>query len=51
MEKKHRYAMLAAIVHIVLGDWEALVYDLSDMDVVRPGVNLQSVILVKYTLL
>ncbi|KAJ0963777.1 hypothetical protein J5N97_028899 [Dioscorea zingiberensis] len=43
MEKKHQLAMLASIVHIVNGDWGALVYDLVEMDVVRPGVNLRMV--------
>ena len=46
MEKKHQFAMLAAIVHIVNGDWESLVYSLVDMDVVRPGVNLRRVVMV-----
>lgn len=43
MEKKHQLAMLASIVHIVNGDWGVLVYDLTLMDVVRPGVNLRFV--------
>ncbi|XP_073012032.1 uncharacterized protein [Typha latifolia] len=43
MEKKHQLAMLASIVHIVNGDWGALVYDLTQMDVVRPGTNLRRV--------
>ncbi|XP_039122584.1 uncharacterized protein slr1919 [Dioscorea cayenensis subsp. rotundata] len=43
MEKKHQLAMLASIVHIVNGDWGALVYDLVEMDVVRPGVNFRRV--------
>ncbi|EHA8590377.1 hypothetical protein COCNU_scaffold017833G000020 [Cocos nucifera] len=34
MEKKHQLAMLASIMHIVNGDWGALVYDLTEMDIV-----------------
>lgn len=41
MEKKHQLAMLASIVHIVNGDWGSLVYDLNDMDVIRPGTNIR----------
>ncbi|KAK6144798.1 hypothetical protein DH2020_021618 [Rehmannia glutinosa] len=41
MEKKHQFAMLASIVHIVNGDWASLVYDLTEMDVVRPGTNIR----------
>ncbi|XP_048325890.2 uncharacterized protein LOC107413651 [Ziziphus jujuba] len=40
MEKKHQFAMLASIVHIVNGDWESLVRALTEMDVVRPGTNI-----------
>ncbi|KAF3969324.1 hypothetical protein CMV_006874 [Castanea mollissima] len=43
MEKKHQYAMLASIVHIVNGDWESLVRALTEMDVVRPGTNIRRV--------
>ncbi|KAF8395210.1 hypothetical protein HHK36_019153 [Tetracentron sinense] len=43
MEKKHQFAMLASIVHIVNGDWASLVYALIEMDVVRPGTNLRRV--------
>ncbi|KAJ4906807.1 Protein kinase superfamily protein [Raphanus sativus] len=39
MERKHQLAMLASIVHIVNGDWSSLVEALTDMDVIRPGVN------------
>ncbi|KAK9168875.1 hypothetical protein Syun_001015 [Stephania yunnanensis] len=41
MEKKHQFAMLSSIVHIVSGDWAALVHDLIEMDVVRPGTNIR----------
>ncbi|KAG0447858.1 hypothetical protein HPP92_028112, partial [Vanilla planifolia] len=41
MKKEHQIAMLASIIHIVNGDWGALVYDLTSMDVVRPGTNLR----------
>ncbi|XP_075502798.1 uncharacterized protein LOC142540491 isoform X2 [Primulina tabacum] len=41
MEKRHQFAMLASIVHIVNGDWASLVYDLTEMDVIRPGTNIQ----------
>ncbi|KZV24276.1 hypothetical protein F511_01758 [Dorcoceras hygrometricum] len=41
MEKRHRFAMLASIVHIVNGDWASLVYDLTEMDIIRPGTNIQ----------
>ncbi|KAL2526449.1 Protein kinase superfamily protein [Abeliophyllum distichum] len=43
MEKKHQFAMLASILHIVNGDWAALVHDLTEMDVVRPGTNIRLV--------
>uniref|UniRef100_A0A7N0V8P3 Protein kinase domain-containing protein n=1 Tax=Kalanchoe fedtschenkoi TaxID=63787 RepID=A0A7N0V8P3_KALFE len=45
MQRKHQLAMLASTLHIVYGDWAALVYALKDMDVVRPGVNLNRVIM------
>ncbi|XP_051121560.1 uncharacterized protein LOC127244976 [Andrographis paniculata] len=41
MEKRHQFAMLASIVHIVNGDWASLVHDLTEMDVIRPGTNLR----------
>ncbi|KAL5710076.1 hypothetical protein ACHQM5_020683 [Ranunculus cassubicifolius] len=43
MEKKHQFAMLSSIVHIVNGDWASLVNDLTDMDVARPGTNIRRV--------
>ncbi|XP_070031194.1 uncharacterized protein [Nicotiana tomentosiformis] len=43
MKRKHQYAMLASIVHIVNGDWGSLVLDLTEMDVVTPGTNLRLV--------
>ncbi|KAJ6772949.1 PROTEIN KINASE SUPERFAMILY PROTEIN [Salix koriyanagi] len=43
MEKKHRFAMLAAIVHIVNGDWASLMHSLIDMDVVKPGTNIRRI--------
>ncbi|KAG6475958.1 hypothetical protein ZIOFF_065190 [Zingiber officinale] len=49
MEKKHQLAMLSAIVHIVNGDWNALVYDLMEMDVGRPGTNLRRVAMFEVT--
>uniref|UniRef100_A0A1J3HHL7 Protein kinase domain-containing protein n=1 Tax=Noccaea caerulescens TaxID=107243 RepID=A0A1J3HHL7_NOCCA len=39
MERKHQLAMLASIVHIVNGDWASLVEALTDMDVIKAGVN------------
>ncbi|OIW12615.1 hypothetical protein TanjilG_04779 [Lupinus angustifolius] len=45
MEKKHQFAMLASIIHIVNGDWASLVRALIDMDVVRPGTNIRLVTL------
>lgn len=39
MERRHQFAMLASIVHIVNGDWQSLVKALTEMDVVRPGTN------------
>lgn len=48
MEKKHRFAMLAAIVHIVNGDWASLVHSLIDMDVVKPGTNIRRITMVSY---
>lgn len=41
MEKKHQFAMLASIVHIVNGDWASLVLDLTEMDVIKPGTNIR----------
>lgn len=38
--------MLASIVHIVNGDWSSLVEALTDMDVIRPGVNTRRFTLV-----
>ncbi|XP_047257021.1 uncharacterized protein slr1919 isoform X3 [Capsicum annuum] len=43
VKRKHQYAMLASIVHIVNGDWGSLVVDLTEMDVVKPGTNLRLV--------
>ncbi|KAF5790194.1 putative ABC-type Cd(2+) transporter [Helianthus annuus] len=43
MEKKHKFAMLGSIIHIVNGDWASLVGSLAEMDVVRPGTNLSRV--------
>ncbi|KAK4356035.1 hypothetical protein RND71_025006 [Anisodus tanguticus] len=43
MKRKHQYAMLASIVHIVNGDWGSLLLDLTEMDVVKPGTNLRLV--------
>ncbi|XP_040959465.1 uncharacterized protein slr1919 isoform X2 [Gossypium hirsutum] len=43
MEKKHQFAMLASIVHIVNGDWSSLLQALTEMDVVRPGTNIRRV--------
>ncbi|KAJ8765850.1 hypothetical protein K2173_020366 [Erythroxylum novogranatense] len=43
MERKHQFAMLASIVHIVNGDWMSLVHSLIEMDVVRPGTNIHRV--------
>ncbi|XVE68933.1 hypothetical protein DITRI_Ditri09bG0109700 [Diplodiscus trichospermus] len=40
MERKHQFAMLASIVHIVNGDWSSLLQSLTEMDVVRPGTNI-----------
>lgn len=51
MEKKHQFAMLASIVHIVNGDWASLVNSLTEMDVVRPGTNIRRVTMVSYQLL
>lgn len=47
MEKKHQYAMLASIIHIVNGDWASLVNALIEMDVVKPGTNIRRVTMVK----
>ncbi|CAA7052030.1 unnamed protein product [Microthlaspi erraticum] len=41
MERKHQLAMLASIVHIVNGDWASLVEALTDMDVIKEGVNMR----------
>lgn len=49
MEKKHQFAMLASIVHIVNGDWASLVHALTEMDVVSPGTNIRRVTMVNPT--
>uniref|UniRef100_A0A2P2M272 Uncharacterized protein MANES_07G104400 n=1 Tax=Rhizophora mucronata TaxID=61149 RepID=A0A2P2M272_RHIMU len=49
MKRKHRFAMLASIVHIVNGDWASLVHALVEMDVVRPGTNIRLVTMVVAT--
>lgn len=46
MEKKHQFAMLASIVHIVNGDWASLVQALTEMDVIKPGTNIRRVTMV-----
>jgi aarF domain-containing kinase len=51
MEKKHQFAMLASIVHIVNGDWASLVHALTEMDVVRPGTNIRRITMVLYLVL
>lgn len=51
MEKKHQFAMLASIVHIVNGDWASLVHSLTEMDVIRPGTNIRRVTMVTYLFL
>jgi aarF domain-containing kinase len=51
MEKKHQFAMLASIVHIVNGDWASLVHALTEMDVVRPGPNIRRITMVLYLVL
>nr|KAJ0188842.1 hypothetical protein LSAT_V11C900484490 [Lactuca sativa] len=43
MEKKHKFAMLGAIIHIVNADWASLVGSLADMDIVRPGTNVSRI--------
>ncbi|XP_077227567.1 protein kinase superfamily protein [Tasmannia lanceolata] len=43
MKRKHQFAMLASILHIVNGDWAGLVYDLTEMDVVMRGTNIRRV--------
>lgn len=48
MEKKHQYAMLGAVVHIVNGDWASLVYDLTEMDVIRSGTNIRRFAMVAF---
>ncbi|XP_062092902.1 uncharacterized protein LOC133798563 isoform X3 [Humulus lupulus] len=45
VEKKHQFAMLASIVHIVNGDWASLVHALDEMGVIRPGTNFRRVTL------
>jgi len=47
MEKKHQGAMLAAIAHLVNGDWQSLTEDLADMDVVKPTTDRFAVRLVR----
>ncbi|KAL6498253.1 hypothetical protein OROGR_028650 [Orobanche gracilis] len=42
-KKRHQFAVLASIVHIVNGDWASLVRALIDMDMVRPGTNIRLV--------
>ncbi|KAF9596912.1 hypothetical protein IFM89_014476 [Coptis chinensis] len=46
MEKKHQFAMLSSIVHIVNGDWAGLVHDLTQMDVAKSGTSIHRLTLV-----
>ncbi|KAL2623662.1 hypothetical protein R1flu_003867 [Riccia fluitans] len=39
MEKRHQAAMLAAIAHLVNGEWACLANDLGDMDVLKPTTD------------
>lgn len=39
VDKNHQGAMLAAIAHLVNGDWQSLTEDLADMDVVKPTTD------------
>ncbi|KAG6554988.1 hypothetical protein Mapa_003573 [Marchantia paleacea] len=39
MEKTHQAAMLAAIAHLVNGEWGCLANDLGDMDVLKPTTD------------
>ncbi|KAG0583481.1 hypothetical protein KC19_3G139700 [Ceratodon purpureus] len=39
VDKKHQGAMLAAIAHLVNGDWHSLTEDLADMDVLKPTTD------------
>lgn len=39
MEKSHQAAMLAAIAHLVNGEWGYLANDLGDMDVLKPTTD------------
>ncbi|XP_024358168.1 uncharacterized protein [Physcomitrium patens] len=39
MDKIHQGAMLAAIAHLVNGDWQSLTDDLADMDVLKPRTD------------
>ncbi|XP_010534416.1 PREDICTED: uncharacterized protein LOC104809972 isoform X2 [Tarenaya hassleriana] len=43
MQRKHQFAMLASIVHIVNGDWASLVQALIEMDVIKPGTNTRRI--------
>jgi aarF domain-containing kinase len=46
VDKNHQGAMLAAIAHLVNGDWQSLTEDLADMDVVKPTTDRFAVRLV-----
>lgn len=50
MDKKHQGAMLAAIAHLVNGDWQNLTEDLADMDVLKPTTDRFAVRLVCHSL-
>ncbi|KAJ7559302.1 hypothetical protein O6H91_04G078600 [Diphasiastrum complanatum] len=39
MERKHQYAMIAAVAHLVNGEWGFLTDDLAEMDVLKPTTD------------
>lgn len=50
IERKHQGAMLAAIAHLVNGEWQSLTDDLGDMDVLKPTIDRFAVRLVSFCL-
>lgn len=43
MQRSHQAAMLAAIAHLVNGEWAPLAADLADMDVLKPHTDRTAV--------
>ena len=46
MDRKHQAAMLAAIAHLVNGEWQYLADDLASLDVLKPTTDRQALAMV-----